>query len=370
MYEQELSNLIALIYDAAVDFDLWAVAMARLADAVGANTAAVGIYDSSTQRLAHVAARVDPEYQRRYLDYWATRNFLWEHSAREPVGRLWRFETFVAREDFNRSAFYNEWWRPQAMDFALGTNVLVDGPASGVVTAYRSRHAGDFDGAETRLFALLAPHFQRATQLHLRLTAAEIQRTSSAAALDRMPQGAMLVDAAARVLFANRAAEAVLASRRGLRRDDNALAGARPGETAALRGLIAGCLGDGAGGLLALSHPDGHLPIGVLVVPLRTEVAWLDHRQPAAIVFISDPERSWAPSNQQLITQFGLTPAEAAVAVEIVRGNGIEPAAKRLGVSLNTARTHLMHVFAKTGTSRQAALVRLLLQSGLDLRID
>ena len=59
-----------------------------------------------------------------------------------------------------------------------------------------------------------------------------------------------------------------------------------------------------------------------------------------------------------------MTPAEAALAVEICTGNGLQAAANRRGVSLATARTHLGRVFQKTGVGRQAELVRLIMQAG------
>ena len=42
--------------------------------------------------------------------------------------------------------------------------------------------------------------------------------------------------------------------------------------------------------------------------------------------------------------------------------------AGRLQITLTTARTHLAHIFEKTGTRRQAEVVRLILQSagGID----
>ena len=67
---------------------------------------------------------------------------------------------------------------------------------------------------------------------------------------------------------------------------------------------------------------------------------------------------------------FGLTPTEAAVAVEVLEAHGRQAAADRLPISLATARTHLAHVFDKTGTRRQAELVRLLLRSASALRED
>ncbi|MEV6325562.1 LuxR C-terminal-related transcriptional regulator [Nocardia sp. NPDC051787] len=55
-----------------------------------------------------------------------------------------------------------------------------------------------------------------------------------------------------------------------------------------------------------------------------------------------------------------MTAAEARVAAATLRGEGLRPIAEELAVSVNTARTHLQHVFHKTGTHRQVELVRVL----------
>jgi DNA-binding CsgD family transcriptional regulator len=64
-----------------------------------------------------------------------------------------------------------------------------------------------------------------------------------------------------------------------------------------------------------------------------------------------------------LCDDFELTPAEATLAREILKGDGLRGVSDRLGISLATAHTQLAHVFGKTGTRRQAELVRLILQS-------
>ena len=70
--------------------------------------------------------------------------------------------------------------------------------------------------------------------------------------------------------------------------------------------------------------------------------------------------RSHAPPATLLRDLFGLTPAEARLALELAHGASPRDAANRLGVTWNTTRTQLKAVLAKTGTNRQAALVRLL----------
>ena len=47
------------------------------------------------------------------------------------------------------------------------------------------------------------------------------------------------------------------------------------------------------------------------------------------------------------------------VLMMIVDLGGVPEVASVLGVSATTVRTHLQHIFAKTGTTRQADLVKL-----------
>jgi DNA-binding CsgD family transcriptional regulator len=80
-------------------------------------------------------------------------------------------------------------------------------------------------------------------------------------------------------------------------------------------------------------------------------------------VFISDPGQRGEPSEQTLSQLFGLTRAEAALATQLSRGLQLQDAADALNISPHTARTQLKAIFAKTGVSRQAELVRLLVKS-------
>jgi DNA-binding CsgD family transcriptional regulator len=140
-----------------------------------------------------------------------------------------------------------------------------------------------------------------------------------------------------------------------------------PGETRLLRRMIADCaeprdeLG-GAGGRVRLSR-ELLAPLTVLVIPHRTRFVWIDIVRPRAILFITEPEEAAVVRSEDLRRDFGLTPAEAGFTREVLKADGLKAAADRLGISLTTARTHLAHVFDKTGTHRQAELVRLILRT-------
>lgn len=63
---------------------------------------------------------------------------------------------------------------------------------------------------------------------------------------------------------------------------------------------------------------------------------------------------------------FGLTEAESRVAEAYLRADTVKEVGERLGVSVNTVKTHLAAVYQKTGCTRQAQMVRLLMAlSGL-----
>jgi DNA-binding CsgD family transcriptional regulator len=188
----------------------------------------------------------------------------------------------------------------------------------------------------------------------------------SAEILNRLPQGVLLVDARARVIFANQAAERLLRSGGGLSLGRDGLCAQMPEQTRRLRRLIAECAapGDepgGAGGTLRLSRA-GRASATVLVAPHGSGYGWLDILRPTAMLMVTDPESASDIGCDWLRRDYGLTPAEALFAVEIAKGDGLLAAAGRLGVSLTTVKTHLAHVFDKTGARRQAELVRLILQ--------
>jgi DNA-binding CsgD family transcriptional regulator len=67
-----------------------------------------------------------------------------------------------------------------------------------------------------------------------------------------------------------------------------------------------------------------------------------------------------ATSPPELIGKtFQLTPSELRVLLAIVQVGGVPEVAAALGVAETTIKTHLSRLFYKTGTRRQADLVKL-----------
>jgi DNA-binding CsgD family transcriptional regulator len=166
-------------------------------------------------------------------------------------------------------------------------------------------------------------------------------------------QGLAVTDRSGRAHVLNRAARGFV-GRGLLRLEQGCLRGATPEAGAALRRILAGCAA-GRGGSARLDGEGGTLLVAASAIPAAAGTA--------VLLRLVDPAQAPLPDTAALRDQFGFTPAEAALALDILAGNDLATSAQRRGITRNTARAHLRHLFEKTGTRRQAELMRLLLLS-------
>jgi DNA-binding CsgD family transcriptional regulator len=66
---------------------------------------------------------------------------------------------------------------------------------------------------------------------------------------------------------------------------------------------------------------------------------------------------------------FALTPAEKRTLEQFVQGSSVAETASALALSQNTVKTHLQNIFAKTGSSRQPQLLRLVSELNPPIRL-
>jgi DNA-binding CsgD family transcriptional regulator len=95
-------------------------------------------------------------------------------------------------------------------------------------------------------------------------------------------------------------------------------------------------------------------PLAVYTVSLRT------NSSNYTLIVLVDLNAIPQPNTATLKKMFGLTPAEAKIAVQISLGHPPTDIAEANGVTIATVRSQLAAVFAKTQTQRQVELVSLL----------
>ena len=332
----------------------------------------------SQQGSVSLTAGLDPEAVSAYQTYW----FAFDPWACSPVTRTLTSGSVVAGDQLvphaamTRTPFYNDYGRHCGVVRCIVGTIEAERDAVSVLSVSRSDAGHSFDRQEAALVSALMPHLQRAVQLHRRLADAQAAVLGSTSALDRLAHGVILVDASRRVMFANRTAEEILLARDGLSVHNRELFGARAQDTNGLRTLIADAFatstgdGIGAGGMVTLGRPSGRAALRILVTPVAKRNDLFAPADAAACLFITDPDRFPLPSSGHLQRAFGLTAAETRVAMALLNGKTLERLGDELCVTRNTARTHLQRLFAKTGTARQADLIRTLLGAHAPLRFD
>jgi DNA-binding CsgD family transcriptional regulator len=82
--------------------------------------------------------------------------------------------------------------------------------------------------------------------------------------------------------------------------------------------------------------------------------------EPTLLLLVTDPERPVHLRDDLMRSQYGFTRAETEVASGLLTGYSVEEIAALRHVSVATVRDQLKRLFGKTGTKRQAELVRLL----------
>ena len=175
----------------------------------------------------------------------------------------------------------------------------------------------------------------------------------------------MLLDSRGHIVEANDSALAFFSAPGGLRDERRLLRAAGRDDDRLLRAALARALpgaGVPAGGSLTVGRFPFFPRLVVHLVPVPAPVPPGDS-DVALVVLVVDPARG-APLDPALVASaFGLTPAEAAVAVLLASGHTVAEIAVLLGRRDSTLRSHLKQIFAKLGVRRQADVVRLLLST-------
>jgi DNA-binding CsgD family transcriptional regulator len=362
---EAILSTVERIYDATLADDAWQSALESIVDLVRGKHAMLLAREPAHVTLA-ASARMDERGFARFLSPEATG---WLDAATQalPAGLVAIQSHHVSDRDFERTDFYNEFVRP--VGGFHGMSVCHRLPAlSSFLAVCRRRHDDDFDASDQAALQSLSPHLSVALRLRQHLGVADLRTAGALAALERLNTGVMVVDAAAHLVFANDIALGLFRDGRGLGLDRDGLCAADPAATRALRRLIAASADIAAsngGGSVALPRGEARAPLRIVVAPFRPAWVGLDMPgpgKPLAIILVTDPERQRDARRELLRQRFGLTAAEADLALEIARGDGRKAAATRLDIAVTTARTHLTHIFEKTGVRRQAELVRLLME--------
>jgi len=195
------------------------------------------------------------------------------------------------------------------------------------------------------------------------------ERDIYSGAVDQLSVATVILDDKGRVLNTNAVASALLKDAGGLSLRGDQLQLASRDANQALQDALASVIRAQQTGqasvvrALRVTRPGGRSPLGLVIKPVPPPPGVDGQVGPCAAVFISDPQQRDSASQQILGELFALSPAEANVAILLARGLSLAEVSEAQNISPHTARAQLKSIFAKTGASRQAELVRMVIKS-------
>ncbi|WP_343116228.1 LuxR C-terminal-related transcriptional regulator [Ostreiculturibacter nitratireducens] len=305
----------------------------------------------------HGSFGFDPDFLKNYDS-----EFLGKNPWAENLALLSRNRFHTDAEDspdFARSAYFNEWVRPQGFHHSVGA--ILNEDAGQVTWVGYVRNAGrtPFE-AEIAFLGRLLPHLRRTVSLSNRISCLHGEWASLSAVLSALKLPVLVVDGAQKVVFLNEAAERFLRRSRqvGTTRSGVLTATGAAGER--LRVAL-----DRAARILdradmppdrTILVEDDREAVAATVIPLcGWQTATVPAGRAAVVLCRFDPETM--PDLSAFAARHGLTETETELARHIACGKGVADFAQQKGIAASTVRWHLKNLEAKAGVSRVEQLV-------------
>jgi DNA-binding CsgD family transcriptional regulator len=354
-------QLIDDIYEAAVIPDKWQ----HLLDQIGRQIDSIGgiLFTANRQFSGYAAS---PVLRRIYEDFiedgYAALNPRPRRAiARNYPGFVGDHELF-SPEEMDKDPAYS-YLRRKGVGWCAGT--VVRAPTGDVAIFSWEKRFSDGPVSSEAISALgpLRPHLARASVLSGRLGLERVKAAAEILGLIGLP--CAVLSLSNRILATNTLFDVLIpdvvqdrTSRVALvdRRADALLAGSL---------LQPGCQASGSLRSIPLTATAQTAASILHIVPVRgaaNDVFALA----SCVLIVTQASRPAVASLEVIQGLFDLTPAEARVARGIATGDTIEDLAIKAGVAVGTIRQQLKSVFSKTGVSRQAELVGMLVGSALD----
>lgn len=320
------------LLDAVGDVSALAAPLARLNDVMrGSNTTISMLGDESIYVPSHIPSSVVAEYLPRIEEDPWFQAPVRRRGVTHALGTM-----LVPQREYRRSRVYSDLNRRVGTEYAVFSGQLDAWPQL-IFVANRGPHQRDFGAQDLARMRRLYPAVVRFAHLHLLHMRAQ-RPQPGAGRVDLACDGRADADAVA---------AALLDARPGLWIDGIGPALAHV-DAAAFRQAVAACSRGELPRQARYTLGEGEARLGLQVGPVRRGdgAGWI-----ARIELVANPARE-RPSLAFL------TPAERRLLAALVAGSTLREHAERGRRSMNTVRSQLKSLLAKTGCRRQVDLVR------------
>lgn len=359
-------RLIDLIYDAPYDDQLWMPLLGELADrsrASPANFLELNVIEGNGDGICF---RTPSDILQVYRSEWTQANSLLLVDDLAEYSGAWtpsilRDSDWIDREQFERSAYLNEFLDPIEAAHNLTIRLSLDGPWLTTIGLGRSRRKGPFEDGDIAAVAPFRSHLIRASRLRRELALQQSQLDHLDTLLDTSPQALFFIDEHLKVVRCTVAAETLMRNGELLRLIEGRLRAVDPSAELALETALKAAFRSGPPSEpLVLTGRNGRSSLTLSVSRMGERAAAGFSRSRCLLVAATYASAPRSTPQILLRERFGLTGAEARLTLQLLSGARLRTLSESNAVSIHTLRNQLKSVFDKTGCSRQQDLIRML----------
>ena len=360
--DQDLTQLIDEIYDAALDSSRWQNVLAKVADYVGGQAAGL-LWKDSVSKSANIYCQVgiDPYFVRAYSEtYWKFDPVIDLPNC--EIEQIVSIADLVPHDEFLASRFYREWVQPQGWVDAVNAVLEQSASSCAYLSIVRSKFKGMVDDEMRRRMTLIVPHVRRAVRTGKVIDIRQAEVATFANILDGLSPAIFLIDAEGQIVHGNAATRSLIENGNVMRIIHGRLTVSDPQVDQTLHRAITATIVDEEigtkGSAMPLRSQSGERYVAH-ILPLMERNRGISGSKAVVALFVRKAELEVELPSEVIGRTYKLTPTELRVLLAIVEGGGVRQVAGNLGVADTTVKTHLGRLFEKTGVSRQADLVKL-----------
>ncbi|MAC35788.1 MAG: hypothetical protein CME38_19625 [Haliea sp.] len=290
-------------------------------------------------------------------------NFANKYSALAPLvdlpdGETVSVDDLINREQLRKTTYYQTFMKPFNQEQVMGFDIHREGKVALFVRLIRGHGEPDFGAQERTVLELLKPQCRELITWLENSRSLAREHHLHEQAFSSLALGSVILDAEMNIVYLNSVADQLLKNNSGIARISGKLRIMRHQEHQQMQQAIARLLSDNRQGIpqvIPIARQEGHSPLFLTMrrLPLKDRLDDTHH----IALYLTDPELRQIDQTQLVMEAFGLTPQEARLVIALANGGTLEEFASEMGVSKNTARTHLYASFRKVGVSQQSSLV-------------
>ncbi|HEX5182606.1 MAG TPA: PAS domain-containing protein [Allosphingosinicella sp.] len=361
MREQSIDPILArALYESALDEGDWWPALERLRNTLSSSEATLAVFDSRQPPAVETTREfLTAETCKPYLEHYGRIDPKNAYFSRASSGFVFNDARCFDDGFVSRNCFYQEYTIPIGLRRTLDLLLEAGDGRNVFLAVMRSDRKGYYEEGDEAALRVAGPHFLRVLAVRERLSAAETAARVATGALDQLSIGILLFDPSGRIILANAAALEMCGNGGCLRICKNRLVADPSAATAEIEAAVRQAAGS-CGQVHAMRigrREDEALLAWFAPMPASSPLNPGTGRTVLAI--IAGPAQKSNVLPEQLRRLYGLTAAEAELAIVLAGGVTLAEAARRRGIKLSTTRTQLLSILQKLGIHRQSDLVRL-----------